>query len=199
MNKTYAYPLAFRFKIATLSNDFEAKDAQGHTLFYAREKIMTWRDVIKVYSDSSKREQLYTLRSNKLIDFQQTFSIINIAGEELGKIRRKSIKSLWRSTFELRNPAGDLDYSIEERSVWTKFWDSIFGEIPIIGALSGYVFNPSYILKDKEGVELFEIKKMPSFFGRKFEVHKLVSSHLLDEERLVLSMVLTVLIERDNG
>lgn len=199
MENTYQYPIDFKFKIATFSNDFEAKDAQGRSLFYAREKILSWRDVIKIYTDSSKSELLYTLRSNKLIDFQQTFSISKADGVELGRVRRKSIKSLWRSTFELRNPQGDLDYYIHEKSVWTKFWDSLFGEIPIIGTLSGYVFNPAYILSDKQGRAYFEIKKMPSFFGRKFKVEKLSNEQLEEEERLLLSMVLLVLIERDNG
>ncbi len=199
MNDFYNYPLDFKFKIATFSNDFVATDAKGQTLLYAREKIMTWRDVVKVYSDSSKKDLCYTLRSNRLIDFQQTFTISDAQGVQLGSVRRKSIKSLWRSTFELRNTQGDLDFTIREKSVWTKFFDSLFGEIPILGGLSGYVFNPAYIVLDKQGTPYFEIKKMPSFFGRKFQVHKLISQQVVEEQRLLLSMVMLVLLERDNG
>ena len=199
MNDLYNYPLDFKFKIATFSNDFVATDAQGQTLLYAREKIFTWRDVVKVYSDTTKNNLRYTLRSNRLIDFQQTFTISDAQGVELGKVRRKSIKSLWRSTFELRNIQGEHDFTIREKSVWTKFLDSLFGEIPIIGGLSGYVFNPAYIVQDNQGVPYFEIKKMPSFFGRRFQVHKLIPQEVAQEERLLLSMVMLVLLERSNG
>lgn len=77
-------------------------------------------------------------------------------------------------------------------------WDGLFGEIPIIGALSGYMFNPSYLLKDLRGVEQYEIRKEPSFFGRRFTVHRLAEQGG-EEERLLLSVLLMVLIERSSG
>lgn len=195
---TLHYPLHFRFKIGTLANDFVATDAFGKTIFYVREKIFAWRDQMKVYSDESKTELLYELRSNKLIDFQQTFTISDGAGRVVGKVRRKTLRSLWRSTFNLTTDEDRHDHTIQEKNPWTKFWDSLFGEIPIIGMLSGYVFNPGYVLRTNEGEPLFEIKKEPSFFGRKFTVHKL-TEHAVDEERFVLSLMLMVLIERSNG
>ncbi len=192
------YPLQFKFQVATFANDFVATDALGRELFYMREKIFTWRDTVKVYRDSSKSTLLYELISNKLIDFQQTFTITDRSGRVVGKVRRKSIRSLWRSTFNLLTDTDQHDHTITEKNPWTKMWDSMFGEIPIIGALSGYVFNPGYILRDAMGEELFEIQKEPSFFGRKFSVHRL-TQRPLDEERLLLSLMLMVLTERRNG
>jgi uncharacterized protein YxjI len=194
----YNYPLHFKFKISTLSNDFEAKDALGNTLFYVREKILTWRDQMKVYSDSSKNELLYEIKSNRLIDFQQTFTITNTYGNIVGSLRRKSIRSLWKSTFKLMDENENHDHTIQEKNVFVKMWDGIFGEIPIIGILSGYVFNPSYILSTTAGDPLFEITKEPSFFGRKFKVEKLTSREF-NEERFILSLALMVLVERSRG
>ena len=193
------YPLDFKFKITSLSNDFVAKDFSGRTIFYIREKILAWRDQMKVYTDESKSHLLYEIRSNRLIDFQQTFTITTSQGQVLGKLRRKTIRSFWRATFKLMNSADEHDFSITEKSVFVRFWDGIFGEIPLLGMLSGYVFNPSYILSSTAGDPLFEIKKKPSFFGRKFSVHKLKNDFVEGEERLVLSLALMVLIERDRG
>ncbi|HLS96429.1 MAG TPA: hypothetical protein VK017_12770 [Sphingobacterium sp.] len=192
------YPLQFKFKIGTIANDFEATDAMGNSLFYVREKIFTFRDTVRVYRDSSRSEVLYELVSNKLIDFRQTFTIADNTGRVIGKVRRKSLRSLWRSTFYLLNSSGEHDYTITEKNPWTKMWDGLFGEIPIIGALSGYVFNPSYLLKDLRGVEQYEIRKEPSFFGRRFTVHRLAEQGG-EEERLLLSVLLMVLIERSSG
>src|SRR5690606_32437043 len=113
-------------------------------------------------------------------------------------VLRKIIRTLWKSTFKLVNTDDDNDYTIQEKNAFVKMWDGIFGEIPIIGMLSGYVFNPSYILSTTEGEALFEIRKEPSFFGRKFTVEKLTTSDV-NEERFVLSLALMVLVERGRG
>lgn len=195
---TFNYPLHFQFKIGTIANDFIAKDESGQTICYVREKIFAWRDQIKIYSDESKANLLYELISDKLIDFQQTFTIKDHSGRIVGKVRRKTLRSLWRSTFRLINNEDNHDHTIQEKNPWTKFMDGLFGEIPLIGILSGYFFNPAYLLSNNDGRVLFEIKKEPSFFGRRFTVHKLTSDNV-DEERFVISLMLMVLIERSNG
>ena len=196
--KDLIYPLHFQFRISSFANDFRAKDSQGNDLYYVREKIFSWRDHIQVYRDETKTELLYEIISNKLIDFQQTFTIQDHSGKVIGKLRRKTIKSLWKSTFNLMDEFDQQDSTIKEKNPWTKFWDGLFGEIPLIGILSGYLFNPSYVLRTNEGEELFEIVKEPSFFGRKFSVHKLTNQEV-NEERFVLSLMLMILIERTNG
>lgn len=196
--KDLQYPLHFRFRVTSLANDFSAKDALGNSIYYVREKIFTIRDHIMVYRDESKAELLYELKSNKLIDFQQTFTITDRNGKVIGKVRRKSIKSLWRSTFNLMDANDQQDHTIKEKNPWVKFWDGLFGELPLIGMLSGYVFNPSYLLRDNNEEAVFEITKEPSFFGRKFIVNKLTDKEV-DDERFVLSLMLMILIERRNG
>ncbi|MGJ1205261.1 LURP-one-related family protein [Sphingobacterium lactis] len=196
--KDLQYPLHFRFKVTSFANDFTAVDAAGNTIYYVREKIFTFRDRIMVYRDQQKTELLYELVSNKLIDFQQTFTIYDAEQRVVGKVRRKTIRSLWRSTFNLMDPEDRLDHSIKEKNPWTKFLDGLFGELPLIGMLSGYFFNPSYILRNDVGEEMFEIKKEPSFFGRKFTVHK-ITTREIDDERFVLSLMLMVIMERSNG
>lgn len=198
MMTAYKYPLHFKFRVTTFANDFIATDADGATLFYVREKIFKWRDHISVYRDESKSQLLYEFISNKLIDFQQTLTIYDQQKRVIGKVRRKSIKSLWRSTFYLMDQDDRHDHNITEKNVWTKFWDSMFGELPLIGMLSGYVFNPSYLLKDQQGNILFEIVKEPSFFGRKFTLYK-ETDQPVDDERMVLSLMLMILAERTNG
>lgn len=192
------YPLHFLFRVTSFANDFTATDDIGQTIFYVSSKLFSWRDHIIVYRDETKTEILYELKSNKLIDFQQTFSILDKHGRVVGKVRRKSLKSLWRSTFNLLDENDRLDHTIQEKDPWTKFFDGLFGEIPILGMLTGYFFNPTYLLLNSVGENIFEIKKKASFFGRKFSVHK-VTNDEIDAERLILSLMLMVLIERRNS
>jgi len=194
----YNYPLNFTFKIATISNDFSANDASGKTLFYVREKMFKFRDHIKVYTNSSKNQLLYDIVSNKIIDFQQTFTITNNQQQILGKVRKKTLSSFIKATYQLQDAQGNHLYTIKERSAMVRFMDGIFGEIPVIGVLSGYVFNPKYVVTDLNGNELMEMVKKPSFFGRKFEVHKLTNKSF-NEEQIVLSLALMILQQRDRG
>lgn len=194
----YNYPLNFVFKIATISNDFTASDASGKTIFYVREKMFKFRDHIKVYNNSSKSEQLYDIVSNKIIDFQQTFTLTNNQNQVIGKVRKKTIQSFLKATYNLQDQQGNHIYTIKERSAFVRFVDGIFGEIPLVGVLSGYVFNPKYVVTNLNGKELMEMTKKPSFWGRKFDIQKL-SNELFNEEQVVLSLALMILQQRDRG
>lgn len=192
------FPLDFKFHIATISNDFSVTDATGQSVFYVREKMFTWRDRIKVYSDSKQTALLYELTSNKLIDFQQTFTITDRNGKVVGKARRKTLKSFWTATFHIYDANDNHIFTIKERSGLVRMMDGVFGEIPILGFFSGYVFNPKYALSDLSGKELMEISKEPSFFGRKFKLEKLADTEGNDE-LFILSYMMLLIADRNRG
>lgn len=192
------FPLDFKFHIATISNDFSVTDANGQSIFYVREKMFSFRDKIKVFRNSNKTELLYQLTSNKLIDFQQTFTITNQQGNVIGKAKRKTLKSLWTATFHIYDAQDHHIFTIKERSGLTRMLDGLFGEIPVIGFFSGYVFNPKYVLKDLNGKELMEIRKEPSFFGRRFKLENF-NAQPEDLELFILSYMLLLIGDRERG
>ena len=77
--------------------------------------------------------------------------------------------------------------------------DGLIGEIPLVGMLTGYFLNPSYTVKDNAGKEYFKLKKMPSLFGRKFQLDRIIDIDDEDESLVVLSFLMMVLLERDRG
>lgn len=194
----YQYPLHFLFKITTITNDFTATDATGKTIFFVREKFFKLRDHIKVFRDESREEVVYDMVSNKIIDFQQTFTIANTQQHAIGKVRKKTLRSFFKATYHLQDNNGNLLYTVKERNAMVRFMDAVLGEIPLIGMMSGYVFNPKYVVSDLQGKELMELIKKPSFWGRKFEVQKL-SNTSFNEEQVVLSLMLMVIQQRDRG
>lgn len=194
----YQYPLHFLFKITTITNDFTATDATGKTIFFVSEKFFKLRDHIKVFRDESREEVVYDMVSNKIIDFQQTFTIANTQQHAIGKVRKKTLRSFFKATYHLQDNNGNLLYTVKERNAMVRFMDAFLGEIPLIGMMSGYVFNPKYVVSDLQGKELMELIKKPSFWGRKFEVQKL-SNTSFNEEQVVLSLMLMVIQQRDRG
>ena len=77
--------------------------------------------------------------------------------------------------------------------------DSFSSEIPVLSLFTGYIFNPKYEVKDSNGQVVALLKKEPSFFGRRFLVSKLQEMKEGDEERILLSLMMMILIERRRG
>lgn len=92
-----------------------------------------------------------------------------------------------------------LQYHVREDNAWVKVFDSLLGQLPVVGALTGYFFNPSYSVLDLNNKPVVQLKKEPSFFGRKFELSKLNEIDADDEERIILGLMMMVLLERRKG
>jgi hypothetical protein len=91
------------------------------------------------------------------------------------------------------------DLLVREENPWAKVFDSILGEIPGLGMLTGYMFHPSYIVTRPDGTQVVRLKKEPSFFGRKFTIDKLATFESGEEERILLGLMMLILLERQRG
>ena len=193
------YPLELKFKVSTFANDFIASDADGRTIAYVRQKMLKLKEEVVVYKDDSKSEVAFNIRANQWLDFSAVYSIADAVGQDLGKIGRKGWSSLWKSRYEIYNKAEQKDLLLQEENPWVKVMDSLFGEIPIVGFFTGYLFNPTYIVTRANGTEVVRLKKERSFFGRKFSVHKLDNFAEGEESRIILGLMMMILLERRRG
>ena len=193
------FPLQLTFKITTFSNDFLAFDANGNTVAYVRQKMLKIFEEVQVYSDDSRSELNYTIRANKWLDFSATYTFTNKTGMEIGRIVRKGWASLWKSHYEIMDERQQQDLVVREENPWAKVFDSILGEIPGLGMLTGYMFHPSYIVTRPDGTQVVRLKKEPSFFGRKFTIDKLATFESGEEERILLGLMMLILLERQRG
>ena len=64
---------------------------------------------------------------------------------------------------------------------------------------TGYVFNPKYVITDQNGNTIARLTKQPSLFGRNFKLEKLSELQDGDSERLLLSLMMMMLLERRRG
>ncbi|MCE5332665.1 MAG: hypothetical protein LLF95_11085 [Bacteroidales bacterium] len=193
------FPLNLTFKITTLSNDFTAQDASGNTVAYVRQKMLKLMEEIQVFNDESRSELNYTIRANKWLDFSATYTFTDRMGYEIGRIVRKGWASLWKANYEILDEKQQVDLVIHEENPWAKIFDSMLGELPLVGMLSGYLFHPSYIATRPDGTQVARLKKEPSFFGRKFTIDKLSLFETGEEERLLLGLMMLILLERQRG
>ena len=138
------FPLELSFKIIAVAPQIRVKDADGESVLYVRQKILKLREHVEVYTDDSKKQKLCDIRANKMIDWSATYAFTDPDGNELGGIRRHGARSLWRAHYEVVAAGGGKtsEFTVREEKVMAKVMDGIFGSIPVVGALAGYVFNP---------------------------------------------------------
>lgn len=195
----YQFPLNLKFNIGTLSNDLSATDSEGKYIGYVRQKLFKLRDHVQVFTDKSKKTLSYEVRADKIAGLKVCYAFNDPDQKHLGKVARKGAKSFWKANYLIYNDAEEHEFTIREENPWTKVWDSMLGEIPIINIFTGYFANPSYIVKDINDEPVVRLKKKPSFFSRKFQVDALKELKKGEDERVLLSLITMSLNERRRG
>ena len=194
------YPLNFTFKITTLSSDFNITDRNGNYIAYVRQKMFKLKEDVIIFNDESKSQELFRIKANQWIDFNASYAMTDLqSGKSFGNLSRRGMRSLWKSQYDIADETGTTKYQINEDNGWIKVMDGLIGEIPVVGMLTGYFLNPSYTVKDNAGKEYFKLKKMPSLFGRKFQLDRIIDIDDQDESLVILSFLMMVLLERDRG
>jgi uncharacterized protein YxjI len=197
--KDINFPINFTFKISSIANDFTAKDSHGKTIAYVKQKMFKLKEDISVFNDETKSKVNFKIKADKWIDFSAAYSFTDSEGVELGKVARKGWTSIWKAEYELIDQNKQLQYHIREENGWVKVFDSLFGQIPVLGMLTGYMFNPTYKVTDLNDKIVMRLKKQASFFGRKFEILKLDDIDLDDQQRIILGLMMMILLERRRG
>lgn len=198
----YQYPLNMSFKIVAVAPQIYVRDATGADRFYVRQKLLKLKEDIGVFSDSSKSQQLFTIKADRVIDFSARYTFTSTAdGRPWGAVKRQGMKSFWRASYQIFDAAGQHMHTIKEGNPWAKVGDGCLSSLPFLSLVSGYFFHPSYIIH-QVGTEtpVMKLHKLPAFFESKFQIEPLVQGIPDDEEiRFLLSFIMILLLERQRG
>lgn len=195
-----AFPLNLRFKILAVSPIIEVTDARGNYVCYVKQKLFKLKERIEVFTDPSRTQLLCEINANKVIDFSATYTFTDPQGNPFGAIRRRGMRSIWRAHFEILDPSGQtIIYELREDNPWVKVMDGIFGDIPIIGILSGYVFQPKYNITHPAsgGTLCYQLQKEPAFMEGKFTMNEIHPCN--DDIVLLIGILMAALLERNRG
>lgn len=192
------FPLDLSFKIIALNPQVKVTDAAGSVVLYTKQKAFKLKEAVTVFADVEQTQPLYTINADRVLDFNAKYNIADASGRPLGAVARKGRKSIWRAQYEVLDGDGP-SMTIQEENGWVKVGDALFGEIPILGIFSGYVFNPTYLLTNASGAPLMRLSKQPAFMEGRFRIEKLDALSEADETRAVLSFLMMILLERRRG
>jgi hypothetical protein len=193
------YPLEFTFKLLALASQIYIRDAGGNLLGYAKQKMFKFKEDVRIFADEAQTQELYQIKADRVIDFSARYNFIeSSSGRTLGSIKRRGMRSIWRAHYEIFD--GDrVVKEIKEESAMVKIFDGLIGEIPIIGAFTGYFFNPAYLATDMRGAVIARLQKQPAFFEGKFQLQQQGQMSDIDEQRIVLGFLMMTLLERSRG
>ncbi len=198
------YPLEMNFKILAVAPQIFVRDAGGTEIMYVKQKLFKLKEAINVFSDQSQTNQLYSINADRVIDFSARYNFTNNQGMGMGAIKRQGMRSIWKASYDILEGDG-IKYHIQEENAFVKLMDGCFTQIPVVGIFSGYVFNPAYLVTrpsggGEPGPTVMRLAKQPAFMEGKFSIEKVDPGlSQSDEEQILLSLVMMVLLERSRG
>jgi hypothetical protein len=192
------YPLDLSFKIATIGTRVRVTDAASRQVAYLRKKKFRLREDVRIYEDEDQRRQLFRLRADRVVDFGASYAVSGPDGRPLGAVRQRGVRSIWKSSYEVLNPNGKTIGTIHEENPFVKVLDSMAEVLPFADALGGLFFNPAY-LAELGGEPVLRMKKERSVFESRFRLERLGDLSEDEEELLLASFMMVLLLERDRG
>ncbi len=187
------YPLQLTFKTFSIAPQISVKDADGREICYIKQKLFKLKEHVRVFTDSSMSTVLAEINADKIIDFSATYTFSDASGNPIGAVRRKGMRSLWRTHYEVLE-GGVQVQTIREGNAWTKVLDGVFGELPLLGIFSGYLFHPYYDVLDPQGKPLLTLHKRAAFLEGKFELKEHIKVD--NDITILLSLLMMILLER---
>lgn len=194
-----AYPLAINFKLISWTQDIRMTDVTGQSVGFVHQKALKLREQIEVFSDESRGRLMYTIQADNILDFSGRYRFRGAMGTDFGCVRRHGLVSMWKAHYTIEDPSGRELFTIRESNPWTKVFDSLLSEVPILGMFSGYLFHPAYDVVDAMGNHVMQLAKQPSFFERSYSIASLGSVTPDDEVRILLGLMMMILLERSRG
>lgn len=194
------FPLTVRMKLMALAPQFYVTDKHNRHVAYVKQKLFKLKEDISIFANERQDQLLYTIKADRIIDFNASYSLQNAqTGQILGSIKRKGMRSLWKAAYRIYDTHDQLLYTVSEESAFIRFLDGLFSQLPILGLLSGYVFNPSYLVQDADGQTVLRMKKQPALFEGLFKMETFRPLLVQEQKRLMLSMMMVILLERYRG
>lgn len=193
------FPLSLNFKKIALAPQISVTDGAARLLFYVKQKAFKLKEAVTVFGDVEQTQPLYTINADRVLDISARYHINDMSGFGLGTLQRQGMRSLWRAHYEIMRGGGTVMH-IREENPWIKVGDAIFGEIPILGIFSGYVFNPAYLVtRADNGQVLMRVQKEKAFLEGKYTITKSGEVSENDERLAILSILMMTLLERARG
>jgi Lhr-like helicase len=159
-----AYKFELKRKVlALLGAQVYVHDGEGKLIGFCQQKAFKLKEDIRVFTDEKKTRERFKILARQILDFSAAYDVIDCdTGEKIGALKRKGWSSLFRDAWVVMDENDVEVGKIEEDSVWMAF-------VRRIDAI-GWLFPPSYTLKDASGTKLATFKRNLAFIQQNLAV-----------------------------
>jgi hypothetical protein len=120
-------------------------------------------------------------------------------GQRVGAVARKGWRSIWKAHYDVFNPGEPApEFAIREENPFAKVFDGLFGQVPLLGILTVWLFNPKYLASRGEGGVL-RLTKKPAFLEGRFEIEQLQATGARETMNLIRAFFMVTFLERRRG
>jgi uncharacterized protein YxjI len=192
------FPMQATFKLLAFAPQVSLTDSNGRLILYVRQKLFKLKEAVTFFADSEQQTPVLSIKADRIIDFGASYQITTSDGRDVGSLKRKGMRSLWKATYEITARDGQL-LTINETNPWVKVLDGVLGSLPIIGALTSYFLHPVYELSsDRHGL-LFSFTKQPALWEGRYKIEQIKASDEATESLSVACIMMILLLERSRG
>jgi uncharacterized protein YxjI len=196
--KTMDYPLQLSFKILAIAQQLKATDAAGNLVFYVKQKAFKLKEDVTLFADEAQTRPLYHIKADKVLDFNARYNFTDPQGVAVGALKRQGMKSLWKAHYDIFE-GERIVLNIDEENPWIKVLDSLLGEVPVLGLLTGHFLHPAYLVTRPDGTVVMRLQKQAAFFEGRFAIERRAELQPGEEARALLALLMMVLLERGRG
>ncbi|MCR9140635.1 MAG: hypothetical protein NXI24_00070 [bacterium] len=161
-------------------------ESRSRILFFVKQKAFKLKEELTVYSDETMSREVLKIKARSVLDFGATYDVTEVAsGEQVGALRRKALRSMFRDSWEILGP--------DDRAIGTVAEDSMF-----MALLRRFLINliPQSYSVEVEGAPAGEIKQTFNPFIAQFKVDfSEDSAGRLDRRLGIAAVVLLQVIE----
>ncbi len=175
----------FRRKFFKLfGGEFRTYDERGKLVFFSKQKPFKLKEDFRIYSDESQRQELLTIKTPQIFDIGATYNVVDaIRGEQVGAIRRKGIKSIFKDEWTFLSNSGQEIGILTEKSTGGAILSRFINLIP-----------QNYIIKSNNR-QIAQIEQHFNPFVLKYSMTISEEPHI-DRRLLMAAGILLVGIER---
>jgi uncharacterized protein YxjI len=105
-----------RKKVLALTGQYWIEDGNGAQLGYSKQKLLRFKEDIRVFADETMTRELFQIRQQQIMDIWGTFAVVDSGTNALlGYIRRRALMSSFvADEWEMRDPYNNLVGEIKE-------------------------------------------------------------------------------------
>ena len=193
------FPIQIVFRFLTLHPQMRVLDQSGNLIGYVQKSLFALKEAVTVFTDEAKTKPIYKINADRIIDFNANYAITNAEGQNLGLVSRHGMRSLWRASYVIHGRDQGATFEVHERNPFVRIIDTVIGEIPFVGALTGLFLNPVYDITRTGGGSVLTMTKHRSILESRFGIEQQGALNPAEQETVLLGLMMIILLERSRG